>query len=265
MRSFAAGDACLLVDHKGHRYLLRLDPGRDFHYHRGSLSHSEIIGSQDGSIFYSSNGGRLVALSPTYADYVLKMPRGAQVVYPKDSAQLVMWGDVGPGSVVLEAGTGSGALTIALVRAVGVSGRVVSVEQREDHLAHARKRIEEFFGGLPANLELRTGDVAAHVAEVGPDRIVLDLPEPWHMVEPAVGHLAPGGVFACYLPTVPQVQEITAALKTSKRFVEVVTFETLVREWHVTRRSVRPSHQMIGHTGFVTVARKIGSEGEADA
>ncbi|MGB5697988.1 MAG: hypothetical protein WBM46_20225, partial [Polyangiales bacterium] len=185
------------------------------------------------------------------------MTRGAAVVYPKDSGAMITWSDVAPGMVVLEAGTGSGALAMALLRAVGPAGRVVSVERREDHARRAAKLISGFLGEVPSNLELRSGDVEDHIAEVGPDRLVLDVPEPWHSVPPAAEHLTSGGVFCCYLPTVPQVQTVREALGSDPRFFDASTFEVLHREWAVEGRSVRPGHRMIGHTGFITTARKI--------
>ena len=177
-------------------------------------------------------------------------------MYPKDAGAIITWADIAPGCVVLEAGTGSGALTIALSRAVGPDGRVVSVERREDHATHGRRLIEKFSGEVPGNVVLRVGEVEELVAEVSPDRIVLDLPEPWHTVEPAAEHLKGGGIIACYLPTVPQVQQMRDAIDAAKRFIEVDTFELLMRSWAVSGRSVRPEHRMIGHTGFITVARK---------
>jgi tRNA (adenine57-N1/adenine58-N1)-methyltransferase len=253
---FAAGDVCLLVDGKGRHYTFRLTPGREFQFHRGVVPHDDIIGRTDGALLRSSGDARLVALRPRLADYILGMPRGAQVVYPKDIGPMLMWGDIGPGMTVLEAGTGSGALAMAVLRAVGPGGRVVSVERRADHAAHARKRIEAFFGEVPANLELRVGDVEDVIGEVAPDRIVLDVPEPWSSVPGAARDMAPGAMFVCYLPTVPQVQQVRDAIRREKAFVDVTTFEVMHREWAVEGRSVRPSHQMIGHTGFITVARR---------
>lgn len=256
---FVAGDACLLFDAKGRRYLIELEPGKEFHYHRGVVAHDAIIGSVDGSSFESSLGSRLIALHPRLADYAVKMGRGATVVYPKDAAAMIMWGDIGPGHVVVEAGTGSGALTMALARAVGEDGRVISFEVREDHAEIARSRISGFFGEVPGNIELRVGPVEEAIAGLAPDRIVLDLPEPWHSVVPAAEHLQPGGVFVCYLPTVPQVEEVRRVIRGTGRYLDVTTFEVLHREWVVDGRSVRPSHRMQGHTGFITAARQIQS------
>lgn len=247
----------MLYDAKGRQYLIDLIPGKEFHYHRGLLPHDTIIGAEDGSALESSLGSRLVALRPRLADYTLKMSRGATVVYPKDTGAILVWADIGPGLTVLEAGTGSGGLAMALTRAVGPEGLVVSYELREDHAAKAAKLIRGFFGTVPPQLDLRCGEVEGAIAEVAPDRLVLDVPEPWHSVEPAAEHLSNGGIFCCYLPTIPQVQTVRERLNSAPAFFEAVTFEVLHREWVVEGRSVRPSHRMIGHTGFITVARKI--------
>lgn len=260
---FEAGDACLLYDNKGRRYLIDLIPGRDFHSHRGALPHDDIIGSLEGSSLETTSGTRLTALRPRLADYVLKMTRGATVLYPKDAAALIVWADVGPGMTVLEAGTGSGGLTMMLTRAVGPTGRVVSVERRPDHAGLARKRIAGFFGSIPEWLDLRVGDVADAVEDVAPDRIVLDVPDPWETVEAAAEHLPGGGVFACYVPNIPQVERVRAAIDGTDRFLEIMSFEVMMREWSVSGRSVRPSHRMVGHTGFLTVARKVLGRAEA--
>ena len=264
MANFAAGEPCLLYDAKGRTYLIHLVAGGEFQYHRGVVPHSAIIGQSEGCFVAASMGSKLVAVRPRLADYTVKMPRGAAVVYPKDTAAIVMWADIYPGATVLEAGTGSGALTLALLRAVGDAGRVVSVERRPDHADIAVQRIEGFLGTVPANLDLRVGDVEDNFADVAPDRVVLDMPEPWHSVQPAVRHLRPGGMFCCYLPTIPQVQEVRRELAASGSFIEATTFEVLHREWTVEGRSVRPSHRMQGHTGFITVARRFTRPGSED-
>lgn len=256
-KPLAPGEDCLLIDAKGRYYLIRLTEGADFHSHLGRLPHDQIIGVPEGSSVVSEKGSRLIVLRPRFFDYILKMKRGAQVVYPKDIGPILIYGDISPGSRVLEAGTGSGALTMALLRAVGPAGLVVSVERREDHAEHARQAIERFFGSLPANLDLRVGDVEDMVSEVQPDRLVLDLPQPWDVVDAAVKSLQGGGVFVAYVPTVPQMQQTVEALRASDAFVELMSFEAFLRTWNVDGRSVRPDHRMIGHTGFVTVARKV--------
>ena len=254
---FAPNDPCLLVDARGRRYLIELEPGKDFHYHRGFLAHDAIIGASDGSRHRSSMGSVLLALMPRLADYTEKMGRGATIIYPKDAAAILMWADIGPGNVVLEAGTGSGALTMALARAVIPGGRVVSVERREDHAARARKLIKGFFGEVPDHVELRVGNIEEAFEGLEPDRVVLDLPEPWLQVAPAAKGLAAGGIFCCYLPTVPQLQTVRASLDETGAFTGISTFEVLIRDWAIDGRSVRPAHRMVGHTGFITVAKKV--------
>jgi tRNA (adenine57-N1/adenine58-N1)-methyltransferase len=257
---FAVGDPCLIFDAKGRRYLIELVAGREFQYHRGVLAHDEIIGAQEGSRLESSLGMKLVVLRPRLADYTLKMSRKATVVYPKDAGAILMWADIGPGQVVLEAGTGSGALTMALARAVDPGGTVISLERREDHHERARQLIRGFYGSIPPTIDLRVGEVEDVIAAVAPDRIVLDVPEPWHSVPLAGEHLGDGGVFCCYLPTVPQCQTVREALTAAGTYLDVMTFEVLMREWSVEGRSVRPEHRMIGHTGFITVARKVAAK-----
>ena len=177
-----AGDPALLIDSKGRRFLLELTPGRTFQYHEGAVAHDDIIGRDDGSWIVSSTGAQLLLLRPRLADFTLKMKRSAQVVYPKDLGPILVYADIAPGMTVLEAGSGSGALTLGLSRAVGPTGKVISVELRDDHAAHARKAVEKWYGRLPENVEMRVGDVADEVESVAPARIVLDLPEPWHVV-----------------------------------------------------------------------------------
>ena len=258
------GERVLLVDGRGRRYLVTLGAGRRFHSHLGSLDHDDVIGLPEGSVVRASGGAALLALRPTLADYVLKMKRGAQVVYPKDIALILIYADIFPGARVLEAGTGSGALTLALARAAGEEGRVISYEQRADHLERAVANIEAWYealGGKPENLELRLGDVFEGVPESGLDRIVLDLPEPWRAVGPTTAALAPGGIICCYLPTVPQVQQTVQALRTGG-FGLLSTLEGLVRTWNVDDRSVRPDHRMVAHTGFLVTARKLAQVAE---
>lgn len=251
-----AGEVCLLNDDRGKQYLVTLEAGQTFQSDRGSIPHTGIIDTLEGSVIHTSKGKPFVALRPRLADYVLRMKRGAAVMYPKDTGALITWADIGPGCVVVEAGTGSGGLTLALSRAVGTAGHVVSVERREDHATHARRRIEEFTGDIPDNVDLRIGEVESVIEEIQPDRIVLDLPEPWHSVEPAGEHLKGGGILASYLPTVPQCQTLREAINDARTFTEVDTFEVFMRSWTIDGRSVRPDHRMVGHTGFITIARK---------
>jgi tRNA (adenine57-N1/adenine58-N1)-methyltransferase len=261
---FRAGEVCLLLDGRGRSYLIDLSEGGRFGYHGGALDHREIIGRPEGTVAWTTSGARLVALRPRLADYVLRMKRGPQVVYPKDIGAILVWGDIGAGMTVLEAGTGSGALTLALLRAVGPGGRVVSVERREEHASFARTTIHRLLGGIPDNLDLRVGEVEDAAGDVAHDRLVLDLPEPWQVAETGVPGLADGGVFVAYVPTVPQVQRLHDALRRSRRFFGTTAFEVLHREWVAEGRSVRPSHHMVAHTGFVTVARHTLPLGRGD-
>jgi tRNA (adenine57-N1/adenine58-N1)-methyltransferase catalytic subunit len=255
---FEPGERVLLIDQRDRTYLFALEAGAVYHTHAGTLAHDDLIDRPEGTRVTTSRGMVLTAFRPRFADYVLKMPRGAQVVYPKDLGPIVVDADVFPGARVLEAGTGSGALTIALCRAVGEDGRVVSYELRAEHRSRAVANIESFFGKMPDRLEVREGDVA----EVGPgpdrfDRVVLDLPEPWAPLTAIRPALEPGTVLCSYLPTTGQVQQLVMALP-GAGFFHVETFEVLKRSWHVTERSVRPDHRMVGHTGFLTLARVAG-------
>jgi tRNA (adenine57-N1/adenine58-N1)-methyltransferase len=254
------GEPALLIDSKGRHFLLKLESGRTFQFHNGTVPHDALIGADDGSWVVSTGNARLLLLRPRLADFILKMKRGAQVIYPKDLGPILMYSDIGPGMTVLEAGTGSGALTLALSRAVGRDGRVVTVERRDDHAAHARKTLERFFGEMPQNVDMRIGDVADVVADVLPSRIVLDLPEPWHTMEAAATHQPDGGVLTAYLPTVPQVQNTVEKARDLGVFAEIEVMEFLMREWNVEGRSVRPGHSMIGHTGFLIFMRKVADE-----
>lgn len=252
-------ETVLLIDSKERQYLVKLVEGGSFRYHEGVLPHGEIAGAAEGTTLTASGGGRLLVLRPRLADFVLRMPRGAQVVYPKDVGPILVWADIAPGMTVVEGGTGSGALAIALARAVGPAGRVVSVERREDHAAHAEKIIRRWFGEIPRQLELRLGDVEEAIAEVRPGRVVLDVPEPWHAVDVSAGAQPGGALFCAYLPTIPQVSQLVEAMRETDAFGEIEVSETFHREWNVRGRSVRPSHQMVGHTGFLVVARRVGS------
>ena len=251
----------MLIDSRDRRYMITLATGKQFHSHMGTVEHDHLIGEPEGSTVRSSGGGRLLAFRPTLSDYVLKMRRGAQVVYPKDIGLILVYADIFPGATVVEAGTGSGSLTLALARAVGESGRVISYEVREDHHARGAENVEAWYealGGKPENLELRLGDVFEGVPDRDVDRMVLDLPEPWRAIGTATPSLSPGGVLCCYLPTVPQVQETVETMR-SNGFGLLVTLEGLVRTWNVDGASVRPDHRMVAHTGFLVVGRKLAT------
>jgi tRNA (adenine57-N1/adenine58-N1)-methyltransferase len=254
-----AGERVLLIDGRRRTYLVTLVTGQQFHSHHGIVDHDDLIGALPGTLVTSSGGSKFLAFRPTMSDYTLKMRRGAQVVYPKDIALIIVYADIFPGATVLEAGTGSGALTLALARAVGPEGRVISYEVREDHHARADENVRgwyESLGGPAANIELRVGDVFEGVPESGLDRMVLDLPEPRHAIGGTTESLAPGGILCCYLPTVPQVSDTVEAMRRGG-FGLIGTLEGLVRTWNVDGRSVRPDHRMVAHTGFIVTGRKI--------
>jgi len=253
------GERALLLDRKGRRYLITLRAGAQFHTHSGYVEHDLIVGAPEGTRVFSSAGSPFVAVRPTLADFILKMPRGAQVVYPKDIGSILVTADIYPGATVLEAGTGSGSLTLALLRGVGERGRVITYEVRQDFAERARANIESFLGKLPDALDMRHGDVTEPIADRGVDRIVLDLPEPWRVIPTALGCLSPGGLFCSYVPSVVQVSHVTDALRAAG-FIDVTTTETLVRTWHVEGQSVRPDHRMVAHTGFITAGRYLGVE-----
>lgn len=258
---FEAGDRALLIDQRDRTYLFQLEEGATYHTHSGTLAHDALIGHDEGTRVETSKGMILLAFRPRFADFVLKMPRAAQVVYPKDLGPIVTYADIYPGARVLEAGTGSGALTIALCRAVGSQGRVVSYELRPDHRQQAMDNLRAFLGEMPEGLEIRDGDLA-EVAGTGEryDRAVLDLADPWACLPALREVLEPGGIVCAYLPTIMQVQAFVMALE-PHGFGHLESFETLKRGWHVTDRSVRPDHRMQGHTGFLSFGRRVGTSG----
>jgi tRNA (adenine57-N1/adenine58-N1)-methyltransferase len=254
---FEAGDRVQLTDPKGRLHTITLEPGKQFHTHRGAIEHDQLIGAPEGSVVQSSGGTSYLALRPLLTDYVLSMPRGAAVIYPKDAAQILMQADIHPGARVIEAGAGSGALTCSLLRAVGDTGRVVSYERREDHLVHARRNVETFFGGIPSNWELRHADLADHpVAEVA-DRVVLDMLSPWEVLPVVSAALRPGGVVVGYVATTTQLSRLVEALRSDSGYTEPHSWECLQRSWHVVGLAVRPDHRMQGHTAFLVSARRL--------
>ena len=252
---FQEGDLALLIDRKGRRYLLILSTESTFHTHVGTLPHKELIGQEQGGWVHTSRGQSLLAVKPTLGDYVLAMPRGSQVIYPKDLGNILVLADIFPGATVVEAGLGSGALTSALLRAVGETGRVITYEVRDDMVARAMRNISVLAPNLCRHT-LNMGDVYEGIHEQDVDRIVLDVPEPWHVVPQAAKALAMGGIFLSFLPTVLQVHQLAQALASDSRFQLIETVEVLLRPWSVTQRSVRPAHRRVAHTGFITTARR---------
>jgi tRNA (adenine57-N1/adenine58-N1)-methyltransferase len=253
------GERVLLVDAKERRYLITLRAGTLFHTHVGIVSHDDVIGAADGSTVLGSTGRRFLVVRPTLSDLVLKMPRGAQVIYPKDLAAILVQADIAPGMRVLEAGVGSGALSMALLRA---GADVVGYELREDFANRARSNVAAAAGeGATYRVELR--DVYQGIDETGLDRIVLDLPEPWQVLAHATTAMRSGGIICAYLPTINQTAQFRAALEDSP-FGMAETLEVLHRTWHIESRSVRPDHRMVGHTGFLTTARLLVPSTEND-
>jgi tRNA (adenine57-N1/adenine58-N1)-methyltransferase len=261
---FQEGDLALLIDRKGRRYVVTLKADGVFHTHVGTLPHDQIIGRQQGDWFRTSMGQGLLALKPTLSDYVLEMPRGSQVIYPKDLGNILMLADVFPGAAVIEAGLGSGALTAVLLRAVGPRGRVTTYEVREDMVEKALRNVRALAPDFDRH-ELRIGDVYQGIHERGVDRVVLDVPEPWRVVSHAGDALSRGGILLSFLPTVLQVHRLVEALTADARFQLIETVEVLLRPWNVTSRSVRPVHRMVAHTGFITTARLCAPKAEAQA
>ncbi|WP_067666441.1 tRNA (adenine-N1)-methyltransferase [Nocardia miyunensis] len=253
---FTEGDRVQLTDAKGRQHTVVLDPGKEFHTHKGQIRHDDLIGADEGTVVQSANGTPYLALRPLLVDYVLSMPRGAAVIYPKDAAQIVHEGDVFPGARVLEAGAGSGALTCSLLRAVGPEGQVLSYEIRDDHAEHAIRNVERFFGERPANWSLTLGDVADYDGEQV-DRAVLDMLKPWDALPAVAKALIPGGVLIVYVATVTQLSETVEALRQQQCWTEPRAWESLVRPWHVVGLAVRPEHRMQGHTAFLISARRL--------
>jgi tRNA (adenine57-N1/adenine58-N1)-methyltransferase len=247
-----AGERVLLVDAKGRRYLLTLQTGAMFHTHAGIVAHDSIIGGTEGVSVAGSTGRLFLVVRPTLADVVLKMPRGAQVIYPKDLGAILLAADIGPGMKVLEAGVGSGALSMALLRA---GADVIGYELRPDFAAGARANVAAW-SGADASYRVEERDIYEGIDEVDVDRIVLDLPEPWQVLAHAEKALRPGGILLAYLPTINQVATLRATM-TRSAFGMAETSEILRRTWHVEERSVRPDHRMVGHTGFLTTARLL--------
>lgn len=255
---FAVGDRVQLTDPKGRHYTMILAPGGEFHTHRGAIDHDTVIGLPEGSVVKSTNGDAFLVLRPLLIDYVMSMPRGAQVIYPKDAAQIVHEGDIFPGARVLEAGAGSGALTCSLLRAAGPAGQVISYEVRDDHAEHARRNVATFFGREPDNWRLVIGDVMdSELADASVDRVVLDMLAPWDVLETIARVLVPGGVLIVYVATVTQLSKTVEALREQQCWTEPRAWETLQRGWNVVGLAVRPQHNMRGHTAFLISARRL--------
>ena len=255
-------DAVLFIDRKGRRYLKILRRGNKLEI-RGDLAPESLYGLEEGSRVKFSTGENYLVLRPTYADLIPHLPRAAQVIYPKDTGPLLIWGDVYPGATVIEGGVGAGALTIALLRAVGPTGRLISYELREDFAAAARRNVATFFGEAP-NWTIKLRDLYEGFDETRVDRLFIDLPEPGRALDVVARALRPGGVFVGYVPTVMQLKDTVETLQRRSDFAEIESFETLMRNWHVKGMSVRPVHRMIAHSAFIIIARRLADMAPAE-
>ena len=256
MKPFAAGEKALFFDRKGRRYLVTLSEDGQFHTHAGYVPHANVIGQSEGVTVTATGGARYLVVRPTLSEFILKMPRGAQVIYPKDLGPILLLADIFPGARVLEAGVGSGALSMTMLRA---GADIVGYEIRPDFAAKAQENVASFLGAdALARYRVEDRDVYEGIDETGLDRIVLDLPEPWRVVKHAESALHPGGILVSYVPTITQAAQLRETLEDSA-FGMAETSEVLLRTWHIEGQSVRPDHRMVAHTGFLTAARLLGS------
>jgi tRNA (adenine57-N1/adenine58-N1)-methyltransferase len=255
-----AGDTVLFIDRKEREYLRTLKAGGRISLHGGALPADEIIGLPEGSLVHTARNEPFRVLRPTYAHLIPNLPRKAQVIYPKDVGVMLLWGDIFPGASVVEVGAGPGALTIALLRAIGPTGKLVTVEVREDFCEMSRENVARFFGEA-ANWTLMLGDAYEGIEARDVDRLLIDVPEPWRVLPHAAQALRPGGVLVGYVPTVVQVKALVDALRAHPGFAAIEVMENLLRFWHVKDLSVRPEHRMVAHTGFIIVARRVPESG----
>ena len=249
--SFHEGDQALLLDRKGRRYMVTLSGDQVFHSHLGRLSHAQLIDHTVGGWYRTDRGHIMLAVRPTLGDFVREMPRGPQIIYPKDLGNIINLADIFPGATVVEGGLGSGSLTSALLRAVGANGRVITYEINESVVPRALLNIKKVVPDH-SNLTVTTADIYQGISEQEVDRVVLDVPEPWEAVATIGNALVMGGILLSFLPTILQVHQLVMELERDSRFQLVETVETLLRSWHVTQRSVRPAHRMVAHSGFLT-------------
>ncbi|MGO1166950.1 MAG: tRNA (adenine-N1)-methyltransferase [Janibacter sp.] len=258
---FREGDRVQLTDPKGRKHTITLTPGKQFHTHRGYVEHDDLIGEPDGSTVTNTAGAEYLVLRPLLSDYVMSMPRGAAVIYPKDAGQIVAMADMFPGASVVEAGVGSGALSMSLLRAVGDTGRVHSFERREDFADIAQANARAFFGEDHPAWTVTVGDLVESLPEaVEPgsvDRVILDMLAPWECLEVVADALAPGGVLICYVATATQLSKVAEAMRDHGTFTEPDAWESMVRGWHLEGLAVRPQHRMHGHTGFLISTRRL--------
>ena len=258
---FRVGDRVQLTGPKGRLNTVTLEVGGEFHTHRGVLSHDLLIGQPDGTVVESSNGFEYLALRPLLSDFVMSMPRGAAIIYPKDAAQILAKADIFPGATVVEAGVGSGALSLWLLRAIGPKAQLTSFERREEFAVVAQANVTAFLGAAPSHWTVAVGDLQETLPTAldagSVDRIILDMLAPWECITECAEALVPGGVLLCYIATVTQLSRVAEAIRASGSFTEPDSSETLVRGWHVEGLAVRPDHRMVGHTGFLLTARRL--------
>ena len=254
---FSAGDRIQLTDPKGKMYTFTITPGKEWHTHKGWIVHNDLIGLPEGSVVSTSAGLQFTAFKPLLGDFVLSMPRGATIVYPKDAAMIIGVADVFPGAKVIEAGVGSAALSISLLRAIGPTGELTSFERREDFADIARENVCTYFGTVPTNWNLNIGSVQESSMDKKYDRVILDMLAPWECISFAAEVLRPGGVFLAYVATTTQLSMTAEAIKEDGHFTEPLSSETIVRDWHHEGLAVRPMQRMIGHTGFLIVTRRM--------
>jgi len=259
-RLFSDGEVIVLVDKVGRRHRVLLRAGEKHSIHSGLIQHDDVIGKPEGVVVTTQLGARLLAVRPTFAEQVTGRRRQTQPIYPKDLGAILVGADIYPGARVLEAGTGTGALTMAALRAVGPGGAVVSYEAREDFLEAAKRAIVDTMGSLPPNLTLKLGDIYAGVEETEMDRLLLDVPEPWQAAGTARSGVRPGGIVFAHCPNVSQVQRFFDCLRDVRGFGMLEAYELLQRGWTVRGRSMRPSHRMVAHTGFLCFARRLAED-----
>ncbi len=251
------GERVTLTDPKGRRHSVVLQPGKTFHTTKGGVAHEDLLGGPEGVVATSAGGTQFLVMRPLMSEFTVTMPREAAVIYPKDAAQILMWTDIFPGARVLEAGVGSGALSIALLRAIGTEGRLHSYERREEFAVVARRNVEAFLGGSHPAWELTVGDLVASIADEPVDRAVLDMLAPWECVDAVGERLVPGGVLTCYVATTTQMGRVMDTLRAHGGFTEPHATETTVRDWHAEGLAIRPAHSTTGHTGFLVVSRRL--------
>jgi len=252
-----AGEWVRLTDTKGRRHNICLEPGKQFFTNRGSLSHDDLIGRPEGFSITSSAGGEYLVFRPLLSEFVVSMPRGAAVVYPKDAAQIVAMADVFPGARVVEAGVGSGALTCSLLRAVGPYGLVSSYERRQEFADVAERNVDQFFDGRHPAWKLTVGDLVEALDDREVDRVILDMLAPWECVDRVAEALTAGGIVCAYVATTTQLGRTVETIRAHGGFTEPQPWESMVRDWHVEGLAIRPGHKMIGHTGFLVTARRM--------